>query len=118
MKRKAELIFGLIGGIIGILVSLLVLIGIGVYHSQGDDLIVFIILVFSIFFFLLQIGAIILSMLVNKMNHKLFGGLMIGIGVLSFPFSFFLLYMPSALYFAAGALGFRKLVHESEDKNV
>lgn len=70
MEQKAEFIFGLIG--------------IGVYHSQGDDLIVLILLVCSF----------------------------------SFPFSFFLLYMPSALYFAAGALGFRKFVHGSKDKNV
>lgn len=104
MKRKAEFIFGLIG--------------IGVYHPQGDDLIVLILLVFSVFFFFLQIAAVILSTLVNQMNHKLFGSLMIGIGVLSFPFSFFLLYMPSALYFAAGALSFRKFVHGSKDKNV
>ena len=118
MKRKAEFIFCLIGGIIGIVVSFLVLIGIAVYHAQGDDLFVFILMVFSIIFLLLQIGAVILSTLVNRMNHKLFGGLMIGIGVLSFPFSFFLFYMPSALYFAAGALGFRQLDHGSADKNI
>jgi hypothetical protein len=107
VKRTAEFVLGLVGGIIGILLSFLGFFIAFVAAASDDQQAAGIIFIVTLLFFVIQAGALIVGCLVNRMNHKLFGGLMIAFGVLSFPISIFLMFVPSVLYIIAGALGFR-----------
>lgn len=98
---------GLVGGIIGILFSFLGFIIAFVAAASDDQQAGGIIFIVTLLFFVIQSGALIVACLVNRMDHKLFGGLMIAFGVLSFPISIFLMFVPSILYIISGALGFR-----------
>ncbi|MED3553851.1 DUF4064 domain-containing protein [Cytobacillus praedii] len=107
MNRTAEFVLGLVGGIIGILLSL-----VGFFFSiagflADDPGAAWVVAIITFVFFIIQIGALIMSCLVNRMDNKLYGGLMITCGVLSFPISIFLMFVPSVLYIIAGALGLR-----------
>jgi hypothetical protein len=107
MNRTAEFVLGLVGGIIGILLSL-----VGFFFSFAgflaeDPGAAWVVAIVSFVFFSIQLGALIMSCLVSRMDNKLYGGLMITCGVLSFPISIFLMFVPSVLYIIAGALGLR-----------
>lgn len=109
MNRTAEFVLGLVGGIIGILITILgFFIGFIGFMADDQDA-AWIIVIITFIFFVIQITALIMSCLVNRMNNKLFGGLMITCGILSFPISLFLMFVPSVLYIIAGALGLRNL---------
>ncbi|MBP2241751.1 magnesium-transporting ATPase (P-type) [Cytobacillus eiseniae] len=109
MKRTAEFVLGLVGGILGILLSLVGFFFSFIGFLAEDPGPASVILIITFVFFVIQLAALIMSCLVNRMDHKLYGGLMITWGVLSFPVAIFLMFVPSILYIIAGALGLRKL---------
>lgn len=113
MKRTAEFVLGLVGGIIGILLSVVGLFFGFIGFLAEDPAVASWVLLISFGFLIIQVAALVMSCLVNRMEHKLFGGLMIACGILSFPISLFLMFVPSVLYIIAGALGLRTLEEES-----
>ncbi|WP_057776319.1 DUF4064 domain-containing protein [Cytobacillus dafuensis] len=116
MKRTAEFVLGLVGGIIGILVALSALFVAFIGFLADDAGAATVIVIIAFIFLIIQVAALIMSCLVNRMDHKLFGGLMITCGILSFPVSIFLMFIPSVLYIISGALGLRVL--EAEPKSM
>ncbi|MEB9549520.1 hypothetical protein P4J60_20975 [Bacillus cereus] len=107
MKRTAEFVTGLIGSIIGTCIALFIFVISG-FIPIVDDTVTYM-FTGSFIMFLIQIVAIVLSCCVNKMNNKLYGGLMIGIGVISLFMSFLFLLIPAVLYLVSGGLAFRTL---------
>ncbi|MDN4072923.1 hypothetical protein [Fictibacillus terranigra] len=102
MRRTAEMVLGLIGSSIGTIIYLMVFITIAI-NPPIDFL--FTIGVFIMM--LLQVIALVLSCLVNKINHIAYGISIIVIGVLTFIFFFdnvYILVGTAILYIVAGAI--------------
>ncbi|HEK9100088.1 hypothetical protein KFD70_10670 [Bacillus pfraonensis] len=106
-QQRSEFITGLIGSIMGTFLGAAVFVIYAFILAIHQAITWLLIIPFLIF--ILQIGAIVLSCSVNKMNHKLYGGLMIGIGVITIGGSFLFLSLPAILYIVSGGLAFRKL---------
>ncbi|MEH7459236.1 hypothetical protein CON65_11215 [Bacillus pseudomycoides] len=111
-KRRPELITGLIGSIIGTVMGGAIFVIYGFIMAIHNAITWSLIIPFLIF--ILQIVAIVLSCSVNKMNHKLYGGLMIAIGVITIVGSVLFLYIPAILYIVSGGMAFRKLRDPSQ----
>ncbi|WP_459501391.1 hypothetical protein [Bacillus sp. C1] len=113
-RRTVELVTGLVASIVGACISVLLFIMYG-FRSVIDDswktqvngalVVVFI-----------QILAIVISCCVNKMNNRLYGSVMIIIGIISVYFSFDALLFPGVLYIVSGCLAFRSLENTSDEK--
>ncbi|MEW5568606.1 hypothetical protein [Rossellomorea marisflavi] len=118
MKRLPEFLLGLIGGLIGICMSFFGLIVGWAFFDEGDpDAGMFTVLL-TIGFLLVQIAGLVVGCLANRMNNKVFGGIMIGIGVLSFPASIFTMLIPAGLYIAAGAVAFREIKPKEDETTI
>ena len=109
MKRLPEFLLGLIGGLIGICMSFFGFFMSWAFFNDGDSEVGMVILFLTLGFLVIQVGGLVVGCLANRLHHKVFGGIMIGIGVLSFPPSFFFMFVPASLYIAAGAIAFREL---------
>ncbi|WP_242225377.1 DUF4064 domain-containing protein [Bacillus cereus group sp. BfR-BA-01380] len=124
MKRTAEFITGLIGGILGILFSVLIVFGLvsrvtsshyGESISYADSGEKFVIITFSMAL-IIQIGLLVLTCFVNKVNHIAYGTCMIVFSIISLLFSFFfILLIPVILQIISGALVFRTLQQKSNE---
>ena len=127
MKRTAEFITGLIGGIFGCLFSLFIEFGIVSYVKLGDNVYSnyrdsvsyadsegseFMIILFSIAL-IIQIGLLVLTCCVNKVNNIVYGVCMIVLSVISLLLSVFTLLIPVVLQIISGALAFRTLQQKS-----
>ncbi|WP_179863246.1 hypothetical protein [Bacillus pseudomycoides] len=106
-RRKVEFIIGRIGSIMGTFMGGMKLVVYGFVMAIHKAVTWPLIIPFLIF--ILQIGAIVLSCRVNKMNHKLYGELMIGVGVIILVGSVLSLYIPAILYIVSGGVALRKL---------
>jgi hypothetical protein len=105
LKRTPEFVLGLIGSILGILVTGIVFMFLGFEPANQNDgwfLGSFILL-------LIQIVALVLSCLVNHINNKLYGVLLIAIGIVTLLMSLLFLFVPAILYLISGGMAFRKL---------
>ncbi|MGG2066908.1 DUF4064 domain-containing protein [Bacillus sp. S14(2024)] len=110
MKRSVEFIIGLIGGILGLLISLFVVIGSASYASSGGN---GYLIITSGIALIIQIGLLVLTCCVNKTNNIVYGICMIVLSVISLVLSLFLLSIPVVLQIISGALAFRTLRQES-----
>ncbi len=72
----------------------------------------------TIGFLLVQVAGLVVGCLANRMNNKVFGGIMIGIGVLTFPASIFTMLIPAGLYIAAGAVAFREIKPKEDETTI
>ncbi|MFI8709545.1 DUF4064 domain-containing protein [Bacillus sp. NPDC077411] len=119
MKRTAEFITGLIGGIFGVLLSFLMVIGSVSYINSGDSFsydnsegFEYMIVLFSSSL-IIQIGLLVLACCVNKINNTVYGICMIVLSVISLLLSVFVLTLPVILQIVSGALAFRTLQQKS-----
>ncbi|PHA02531.1 hypothetical protein COE51_02760 [Bacillus pseudomycoides] len=108
MKRTAEFIVGLIGGIFGLLMSSLCFIGIISYTNSGGSEYSYLIINFGITL-MIQIGLLVLTCCVNKINNIAYGICMIVLSVISL----FALTVAVVLQIISGALAFRTLQQKS-----
>ena len=118
MKRLPEFLLGLIGGLLGICMSFFGLFLGWAFFDEGDSDAGMITVFLTIGFLLVQVGGLVVGCLANRMNNKVFGGIMIGVGVLSFPPSIFLLFIPAGLYIAAGAIAFREVKPKEDETHI
>lgn len=119
LKRTAEFITGLIGGIFGVLLSFLMVIGSVSYINSGDSFsydnsegFEYMIVLFSSSL-IIQIGLLVLACCVNKINNTVYGICMIVLSVISLLLSVFVLTLPVILQIVSGALAFRTLQQKS-----
>ena len=112
LKRTAEFIVGLIGGILGLLMSFLCFIGIISYTNSGDSESSYLIITFGIAL-MIQIGLLVLTCCVNKINNIVYGICMIVLSVISLFLSLFALNLAVILQIISGALAFRTLQQKS-----
>lgn len=119
LKRTAEFITGLIGGIFGVLLSFLMVIGSVSYINSGDSFsydnsegFEYMIVLFSSAL-IIQIGLLVLTCCVNKTNNTVYGICMIVLSVISLLLSVFVLTLPVILQIISGALAFRTLQQKS-----
>lgn len=110
LKRTVEFIIGLIGGIIGLLLSLLIVIGSVSYANSGGSEVI---IVTSSIALIIQIGLLVLTCCVNKTNNIVYGICMIVLSIISLFLSLFVLTIPVILQIISGALAFRTLRQES-----
>jgi len=113
-KRTVELVTGLVASIVGACISFFLFIMYS-FRSVIDDswkaqaygaLVVF----------LIQILAIVIFCCVNKMNNRLYGSVMLTIGIISILFSYDALLFPGVIYIVSGCLTFRSLETTSGEK--
>lgn len=88
------------------------------FFDEGDSDAGMITVFLTIGFLLVQVGGLVVGCLANRMNNKVFGGIMIGVGVLSFPPSIFLMFIPAGLYIAAGAIAFREVKPKEDETHI
>lgn len=105
MKRTAEFVTGLIGGILGSVFSFIVMFWAGNQPVTEDNGL----FVTSIIVLLLQIVALVLSCLVNTMNNKIYGVITIVIGLITLLLSALVFFIPAILQFVSGGLALRSL---------
>ncbi|MED1010728.1 hypothetical protein [Bacillus mycoides] len=105
MKRTAEFVTGLIGGILGSVFSFIVMIWVGNQPVTEDNGL----FTTSIIVLVLQITVLTLSCLVNKLNNKVYGVISIVIGALTLLLSALIFFIPAILQFVSGGLAFRSL---------
>ncbi|MGG0289505.1 DUF4064 domain-containing protein [Bacillus pacificus] len=106
MKRTLEFVLGLIGGIIGIIISiLLIVVAFNIMEGFDYELLAYYSIILTV-----QIGLLILSCLVNKVNNKVYGVCMI---VIPIVMSLFFLLIPTILQIMSGSFAFRTLKLES-----
>ncbi|PED27316.1 hypothetical protein CON34_05770 [Bacillus thuringiensis] len=113
-KRTAELVTGLVGSILGTIISIFLFIfalNLPAVESTANFL------VGSFMIMVIQVIALILSCCVNSMNNKLYGVLMIFTGAISLFVSFLALLIPGVLYIVSGGIAFRTLENKT-DKHV
>ncbi|WP_369900879.1 hypothetical protein [Bacillus manliponensis] len=119
MKRTVEFITGLIGGILGLLLSLLIVIG-SISHTSSlispEGIEEYIVLTSSIAL-MIQIGLLVLACCVNKINNKIYGICMIVFSIISLFLGLFMLFIPVILQIISGAFAFRTLKQESHYTN-
>jgi hypothetical protein len=106
LKRTPEFVLGLIGGILGMIISGILFVSFANEPAISDNEAS---IVGTIILFVLQLTALILSCLVNNLNNYVFAGVMLFIGILTIFLSVFILTIPGILYLIAGGLAFRKL---------
>lgn len=108
MKRNAEFLLGLIGGIMGLCIGVLgILIVILATSGQEKDQFDITVLTLLSLFSLVQVAGIFVSCRIQSMRPKRFGYWMIAIGILSFVPSILFVFIPSALYLTSGGLALR-----------
>lgn len=105
MKRTAEFVTGLIGGVFGVVFSFIVMLWAGNQPITEDNGL----FVTSIIVLVLQITTLTLSCLVNKLNNKIYGVISIVIGALTLLLSALIFFIPAILQFVSGGLAFRSL---------
>ncbi|MEB3054796.1 DUF4064 domain-containing protein [Bacillus pseudomycoides] len=110
MKRTVEFVIGLIGGILGLLLSLFIVIGSISYTSSGG--IEEYIIITSSIALIIQIGLLVLACCVNKINNKTYGICMIVLSIISLFLGLFILFLPVVLQIISGAFAFRTLKQE------
>lgn len=115
MKRLPEFLLGLIGGLLGICMSFFGFFLAWAFFDDGDSNAGMVVVFLTLGFLLIQVAGLVVGCLANRMNNKVFGGVMIGIGVLSFIPSIFFMFIPAGLYIAGGAISFRE-IKPQEDK--
>ncbi|EEN02385.1 hypothetical protein bthur0014_29490 [Bacillus thuringiensis IBL 4222] len=109
LKRTIEFVLGLIGGIIGIIISiLLIVVAFNIMEGFDYELLAYYSIILTV-----QIGLLILSCLVNKVNNKVYGVCMIVIPIVMLFMSLFFLLIPTILQIISGSFAFRTLKLES-----
>lgn len=106
MKRTAEFVLGLIGGIFGVIGSVIVM-SLAIYGMEGytdNALLTYISIVLII-----EIGLLVLACLVNKVNNIVYGVCMIILPLVTLFMSLFTLIIPVILQIISGAIAFRTL---------
>ncbi|EOP60203.1 MULTISPECIES: DUF4064 domain-containing protein [Bacillus cereus group] len=115
MKRTVEFVIGLIGGILGLLLSLFIVIGCISYTSSNTSSggIGEYIIITSSIALIIQIGLLVLACCVNKINNKTYGICMIVLSIISLFLGLFILFIPVVLQIISGAFAFRSLKQET-----
>ena len=109
LKRTLEFVLGLIGGIIGIIISiLLIVVAFNIMEGFDYELLAYYSIILTV-----QIGLLILSCLVNKVNNKVYGVCMIVIPIVMLFMSLFFLLIPTILQIMSGSFAFRTLKLET-----
>ncbi|BAR85783.1 hypothetical protein P9Z59_26500 [Bacillus thuringiensis] len=103
MKRTTEFVTGLIGGIFGVICSFIVMLWAGGQPVNEDNGL----FVTSIIVLVLQLTALTLSCLVNKLNNKVYGIISIAIGLITLFLSALIFFIPAILQFVSGGLAFK-----------
>ncbi|PFB15904.1 DUF4064 domain-containing protein [Bacillus cereus] len=106
MKRTAEFVLGLIGGIFGVIGSVIVMC-LAIYGMEGytdNALLTYIFIVLII-----EIGLLVLACLVNKVNNIVYGVCIIVLSLVTLFMSLFTLIIPVILQIISGAIAFRTL---------
>ncbi len=85
LKRTPEFVLGLIGGILGIIISIiLIVVAFNIMEGVDYELLAYYSIILTV-----QIGLFILSCLVNKVNNKVYGVCMIVIPIVMLFMSLF-----------------------------
>lgn len=85
MKRTPEFVLGLIGGILGIIISIiLIVVAFNIMEGVDYELLAYYSIILTV-----QIGLFILACLVNKVNNKVYGVCMIVIPIVMLFMSLF-----------------------------
>ncbi len=109
LKRTPEFVLGLIGGILGIIISIiLIVVAFNIMEGVDYELLAYYSIILTV-----QIGLFILSCLVNKVNNKVYGVCMIVIPIVMLFMSLFFLIIPTILQIISGSFAFRTLKLES-----
>ncbi|AOM06333.1 DUF4064 domain-containing protein [Bacillus cereus] len=109
MKRTPEFVLGLIGGILGIIISIiLIVVAFNIMEGVDYELLAYYSIILTV-----QIGLFILACLVNKVNNKVYGVCMIVIPIVMLFMSLFFLLIPTILQIISGSFAFRTLQLES-----
>ena len=109
LKRTPEFVLGLIGGILGIIISIiLIILAFNIMEGVDYELLAYYSIILTV-----QIGLFILSCLVNKVNNKVYGVCMIVIPIVMLFMSLFFLLIPTILQIISGSFAFRTLQLES-----
>ncbi|MDA2433999.1 DUF4064 domain-containing protein [Bacillus cereus] len=109
MKRTPEFVLGLIGGILGIIISIiLIVVAFNIMEGVDYELLAYYSIILTV-----QIGLFILSCLVNKVNNNVYGVCMIVIPIVMLFMSLFFLLIPTILQIISGSFAFRTLKLES-----
>ncbi len=109
LKRTPEFVLGLIGGILGIIISIiLIVVAFNIMEGVDYELLAYYSIILTV-----QIGLLILSCLVNKVNNKVYGVCMIVIPIVMLFMSLFFLLIPTILQIISGSFAFRTLKLES-----
>lgn len=106
MKRTAEFVTGLIGSVLGAIIMLTIFVLTGSAPATEGNTAFY----GSFILLAVQITGIVFSCLVNRMNHKSYGTIMIFIGIINLIITFFgfwLLLLPTVLYLVSGGMAFR-----------
>ncbi|MED1557081.1 DUF4064 domain-containing protein [Bacillus paramycoides] len=109
MKRTPEFVLGLIGGILGMIISI-ILIVVAINIMEGFD---YKLLAYYSIILTVQIGLFVLACLVNKVNNKVYGVCMIVVPIVTLFMSLFFLLIPTILQIMSGSFAFRTLKLES-----
>lgn len=105
LKRTPEFVLGLIGGILGIIISIiLIVVAFNIMEGVDYELLAYYSIILTV-----QIGLFILSCLVNKVNNKVYGVCMIVIPIVMLFMSLFFLLIPTILQIISGSFAFRTL---------
>lgn len=105
LKRTPEFVLGLIGGILGMIISI-VLIVVAINIMEGFD---YGLLAYYSIILTAQIGLFVLACLVNKVNNKVYGVCMIVVPIVTLFMSLFFLLIPTLLQIMSGSFAFRTL---------
>lgn len=109
LKRTPEFVLGLIDGILGIIISIiLIVVAFNIMEGVDYELLAYYSIILTV-----QIGLFILSCLVNKVNNKVYGVCMIVIPIVMLFMSLFFLLIPTILQIISGSFAFRTLQLES-----
>ncbi len=109
LKRTPEFVLGLIGGILGIIISIiLIVVAFNIMEGVDYELLAYYSIILTV-----QIGLFILACLVNKVNNKVYGVCMIVIPIVMLFMSLFFLLIPTILQIISGSFAFRTLKLES-----
>ncbi len=109
LKRTPEFVLGLIGGILGMIISILLIV-VAINIMEGFD---YKLLAYYSIILTVQIGLFVLACLVNKVNNKVYGVCMIVVPIVTLFMSLFFLLIPTILQIMSGSFAFRTLKLES-----
>jgi hypothetical protein len=120
MKRTAELVTGLIGGILGLLITgflfLMLIFDPYIYSNDADTQ--FGVLILTFVYFIMQSASIVLSCFVNRINNVVYGIIMIVIGTILLVLSMFVMFIPSLLQIISGCVAFRTLRNKENSNDI